>query len=258
MREHPSIEDLGAAVRLRDELQKVRIACGNRVEAIKAERSVGVLSFWEGQRDLLLAREGDIEGLVRNIVSDHLVWTNWAQDVKGVGPITLGLILGEIDINRAHSISALWRYSGYAVINGQRQRPTKGQKLDYNRRLKTYVFRQMSSLMRAGGAYSELYYRFREEEEAKVAKNPDPNERADTTEESIVEERAIENEQPDGSEPSIPKNKMHVHLRAIRRMAKVWLSHLWVVWRTAEGLPVSQPWIIEHGGHTDYIAPMKG
>ena len=290
--EQPTFADLGAAVRLRDDLQKVRIGAGNRAAAIEAERAVGVLEYWQKQEQRLQAQEDDIEDTIRHIVAGSAVWENWAKDVKGVGPVTLGLIMGEVDIRKAHSISALWRFAGYAVINGERQRPTKGQKLDYNKRLKTYVYRQMSSLMRAGGVYSKLYYRFREEEEAKQMKEPfreeragvpeesmaseraeageqprfeeraesleEPScqERASSSEEPIGAERANNSEEPTSAERSIPKNKMHVHLRAIRRMAKIWLSHLWVVWREAEGLPVSQPWVIEHGGHSDYIAPM--
>lgn len=42
---------------------------------------------------------------------------------------------------------------------------------------------------------------------------------------------------------------------AIRKTAKLWLQHLWVVWRTEESLPVTKPWVFTHAGHTDYIEP---
>ncbi len=42
----------------------------------------------------------------------------------------------------------------------------------------------------------------------------------------------------------------HVHMRAQRKMMKLFLAHLWMVWRTAEGLPLSTPYA--HGilGHS--------
>lgn len=46
-----------------------------------------------------------------------------------------------------------------------------------------------------------------------------------------------------------------IDLRARRRVAKVFLQHLYLVWRQSEGLPVTQPWAVAHGGHGDIIAP---
>jgi hypothetical protein len=47
----------------------------------------------------------------------------------------------------------------------------------------------------------------------------------------------------------------HLHNMAMRKMRKIFLQHLWLVWRESEGLPVSKPWIIAVGGHADYVPP---
>ena len=45
---------------------------------------------------------------------------------------------------------------------------------------------------------------------------------------------------------------------AKRWLGKLILQHLWVVWRTAEGLPVTKPYALEYiEGHTQYIAPLR-
>ena len=31
---------------------------------------------------------------------------------------------------------------------------------------------------------------------------------------------------------------------------KQFMDDLWVMWRRLEGLPVTEPWVIAHGGHT--------
>lgn len=43
----------------------------------------------------------------------------------------------------------------------------------------------------------------------------------------------------------------HVHMRAQRKMSKLFLSHLWLVWRKAEGLPVSKPYAHAILGHAE-------
>lgn len=49
--------------------------------------------------------------------------------------------------------------------------------------------------------------------------------------------------------------KGHLHNMAKRKAGKVFLQHLWVKWRELEGLSISDPWIIAHGGHENYIKP---
>lgn len=42
---------------------------------------------------------------------------------------------------------------------------------------------------------------------------------------------------------------VHRHNRAMRKIEKLLLQHLWVKWRELEGLPVTDPWVFTHGGH---------
>lgn len=50
-------------------------------------------------------------------------------------------------------------------------------------------------------------------------------------------------------------NDGHIDNRARRKIAKVFLQHLWLVWRSYEGLEISKPWVQEHGGHTNIVPP---
>ena len=47
----------------------------------------------------------------------------------------------------------------------------------------------------------------------------------------------------------------HLHKMAKRKMVKVLLAHIWLVWRTMEGLPTESPWIIGREGHSHIIPP---
>jgi len=52
--------------------------------------------------------------------------------------------------------------------------------------------------------------------------------------------------------------KAHIDVAARRKMVKMFLSHLWVEWRRAAGLPVREPYVAEKLGHTGIIAPPQG
>ncbi len=45
----------------------------------------------------------------------------------------------------------------------------------------------------------------------------------------------------------------HIHNRAKRKMIKIFLCHLWVNWRTFEGLPVTGPYAGDILGHTNIV-----
>lgn len=59
------------------------------------------------------------------------------------------------------------------------------------------------------------------------------------------------------AKPGQYMSQMHVHRMAFRKMIKLFLSHLWEVWRTKEGLPVRPPYVFEHKGHTTLIDPWE-
>ena len=47
----------------------------------------------------------------------------------------------------------------------------------------------------------------------------------------------------------------HPDAMARRKAVKIFLSHYWLEYRKLEGLPISKPWVIAHGGHVDLIKP---
>jgi hypothetical protein len=49
------------------------------------------------------------------------------------------------------------------------------------------------------------------------------------------------------------KGTAHIHRMAMRKMEKVFLSHLWLEWRKLEGLSVSMPYVIDIMKHCSYI-----
>ena len=156
---------------------------------------------------------------------DFPVWTSFLEGVKGCGPAMSSVIISEIDISRARYPSSLWKYAGLDVApDGQGRSRRKEHLIDveyenssgetatrksitFNPFLKTKLVGVLgSSFLRAGKAYSEVYYGYK---------------------------NRLEN-----APAHIEKSKGHRHNMAIRYMIKIFLIDLHREWRTLEGLDV--------------------
>jgi len=168
----------------------------------------------------------------------HPCW-EFVTSIRGLkeGKLAAQLLALIDDISKFDTVSKLWRFSGYAVIDGKREYTKMGEKSAYNRKLKAICYligdqfiRQQTPL------YVDIYY----DEKARI--------RRDCPE-------AIPN--PDKSSPWPKINTdSHVHRKARRKMIKIFLSHLWVIWREVEGLPVSPPYAQQVLGHSNIIEPV--
>ena len=146
--------------------------------------------------------------------------------VKGIGDTLAAMIVAMVDIEKADHVSNLWRYAGFAVgEDGKRERPTKGEKLHYNARLKTTLYNAGVSMIRCGSPYTEVYYAAKEYYATKV------------------------------DDKGKPWTKAHIDAAARRKMIKVFLQNLWLVWRTISGLPVTEPYVQDKLGHNHILHP---
>jgi hypothetical protein len=211
-----------ALVDLRDrQIQKARIQFGNRLTAIEngADESPyrSYLKKWYSRFDEI---EKELDKSIADLSEDFPIIARMTR-VKGVGKTLAMKVAVMIDIQRADTISALWRYAGYAVVDGEREKPRKGEKLHYNARLKSTCYLIGSSFLKSNSPYRRIY------DEAKVY---------------------YQANRPDWT-------KAHVHNASMRKMIKIWLAHLWMVWREMEGLPVTQPWIADESPHHRIMKP---
>lgn len=194
--------------------QEVRIRTGNR---LYADMSDALSEFFEtvekGEKQLLK--------VVANELKAQPIYTQWLQNIKGIGPAMAGGLISLIgDVERFDSVSKLWAYAGYSVDNGAVQKRKRGEVANWNNKIRTLCYNLVDMFIKhRTPVYRAIY----------------DNEKARQVAKGIT--------------------LGHAHNRAIRRTAKIFLQHYWLVARTLAGLPVSAPWIIEHGGHTDYIAP---
>ena len=222
----PIDDSLRALVDLRAKtLQKSRIAFGNRLDAIQrgvdtaSPEAQQLLVQWFDRFDQLEEQaERDIATLIKD---DPIVLQLTA--LKGIGYNLAGQIVSMIDIERADTVSSLWRYSGYGVTNGKRDRPTAGEKLVYNNRLKVSLYNVGTSFLKCRSPYRDIY---------------------DNSKSRYEQTRAIPGDHGEAW------TKAHIHAASMRRMVKLFLSHLYTQWRTLEGLEVRPAYVHEQLEHT--------
>ena len=150
---------------------------------------------------------------------EHPIRLNFLNQVKGIGPIfSSGLIawLSE-PIKKANYVSQIWSYCGLAPNQVRK----KGQKVNYNPRLKTFMWKIGQSFIKFKCFGRELYLKFKED---------------------------CQRKHPDWT-------KLHIHNYVRRKVVKLFLASLWEVWRKMNNLPATKPYPIEVLGHKDLITP---
>ena len=203
-------DEMRTLVDLRDRtLQKTRIAFSNRLSAIDRGVDNGDRELIEKWLDRFNLLEDEVNADIHHMAKGYPIIEH-LDALKGIGDMLAAKLVAMIDIQRADTVSSLWRYAGYAVIDGERERPTKGAKLHYNWRLKSTCYLIGSSFLKCNSPYRDIY------DEAKTF---------------------YESNRPDWT-------KLHRHNAAMRKMIKIFLSHTWLQWRELEKLPVASPYIL--------------
>ena len=237
--------------------QRERIRCGNQISAVErgADQMPIPVSIMLHQQRMLLSEDELIRDMERLTVAHPAM--HWLGQVRGVGPVLAAKTIGLIEkIDTFDTCSKLWRFAGYAVMeakcrtcmgtgmwtparakadvepvvcpacNGslllpQRERPVKGERLHYNVRLKTVVYLVATSFLKGGSPYRVVYDQARAHYEVR---------------------------RPYWT-------KAHQHMAAMRKMSKLFLSHLWQTWREAEGLSTRPPYALEYLEHSTFSDP---
>jgi hypothetical protein len=193
--------------------------------------------------------ESDYRSQIEDAIRGHPTWY-WLKDVRGAGALLSGRLLARLDLAKAATPSAFWSYCGLATVpgfgyecsvcglaaayppgysptglhqqlRGKRRcpgelerldakkvrvaprRPVRGQSATYDRSAKQICYLLGISFLRCRSPYATYY---RDQRDSHASKHQD-----------WTDQRK--------------------HLSALRKTEKLFLAHLWCVWREALGLP---------------------
>lgn len=254
----------------------------------KKEDPVFVQAFLEAQKfledeehhkkvnKLMRDQETTLKRLAMEEIAEHPLWTNWLKYVRGIGPCLAGGLLAWINIEQCRHASHLIRYAGQSVVIdhwkcracekemphhqsfigkdhfqakcpncsnlmeavGHAERRVKGEKTPFNPRVKTLVWKIGESFVKQNAkrsGYRKLYEEHRRQVEAKPCTKVHKDKQGKV----------------------IPCFDAHKFAKAKRLTVKVFLCHLYEVWRKELGLWTSDPFIFWKGhDKVSYIAPI--
>lgn len=228
--EHHGISDnlttLGLIVQSYEDVQRMRIAISNRIDAYKA-------LHYEVEplyplKDMLMAQEESLRDSMEYAVKRIPIYNAWLAHVMGISTTIGGKLIHHIgSVDKFPTVSSLWAYTGLQVTDGKAPRKQRGESAPWNHALKVVVV----------GLIPDQFI--------KLGKNSQALGRA------LYDRYKDFYTQRDGDELS----GLHIERRARRKLGKVFLSCLWTAWRELEGLPVTEPYASKLDGHTHIVQP---
>jgi hypothetical protein len=176
------------------------------------------------------------------------------RTVTGVGPVISAGLLAHIDITRAPTAGAIWRYAGLDPTSEWK----KGQKRPHNASLKTLCWKLGESFVKVcnnkDAVYGKLY---QERKEAEIVQN----EAGAFADQAAAKLEKFNIGKTTDAYKAYSVGKLppaHIHARAKRVAVKMFLSHLHEVWYEIEfGKKAPVPYVFEFADkeHVHKIEP---
>lgn len=213
----------------RQSAQKLRVALRNReCAALRGNDHAdiaGLLEAKEHAKAIERVMDREIEHFLRDQADTNPIYI-LMQKAPYMGPILVARILSDYDVTKAGTVSAAWRFNGFAPGY---DKAVKGQRRTFNRKARTawMVWAMTIEMSKPGNGCK--YRDFYEEQKARSYANP-----------------AHKDWKPN-----------HHRFHALRLTAKLGISHFWETYRKLEGLPVRGPYVIATMGHDGYISPQE-
>jgi hypothetical protein len=235
--------DIAEAVELYYDGQKLRLMHSAKERSEGASPMKEWFDYWLSIGEKVLTRK-----LKKWVESERSpAECKWAYSQIGIGPVISAGLCAHIDIEKAATISALWKFAGQAPGFDHRK---KGVKLPYNSRLKVLCWKLGDSFVKVSGkkdaVYGKLYGQFKRDEVSR-------NENGHYAEAAARELASKKFKLDTVTRKRLEQGKLsdgHLHARACRRTVKLFLSHYWLRGREGKGLPVSDPYIFSVGEHS--------
>ena len=231
------------------QVQQFRIESANQLRM--AEAGAEPTDFLRWIAALMRRLEGTIKGALDEY-TDTTVPSRWAKSITGIGPVIAAGLAAHIDIRRAETAGALWRFAGLdPTVKWE-----KKEKRPWNAALKTLTWKIGESFVKTQNLDGDVYGKvYAERKQVEIARNEagtfaetaariltEKTFRRDTTAKTAYTAGRL----PDG----------HIHARAKRYAVKLFLSHYHhVAYESEFGRVPPKPYVIEHGGHTHFLAP---
>lgn len=264
-------------VRVREDFQSMRKRVDNRIgrKANGQMQAVGERDISPEDFDMFAdiakeakAQEKNAEKQLKKVLKRFTIYNEYLKDIKGVGEIAAGWIIGWIDIHEATTVSKIWQYAGMnpGEVRGKVDIKASSYKPEMGALLKEYkslsgekrVMYQSDKMIRGDrltpGFISPFNGRLRTALCGVMADGFIKCQNSYALEFYYPYKNRLENSDKEVLHVGKMKSwkdvtKGHRDRAAKRYMVKMFLKDLYPVWRSLEGLPVREPYQDEYLGH---------
>jgi hypothetical protein len=229
------------------QMQDDRIRSNNQVRSLEKNGEPNQVVNWLAEQSDTL--ECQIKGALDRYSLGQPVG-QWMRSQKGIGPVIAAGFLAHIDITKAETAGALWRYAGLD--------PTvewsTGEKRPWNASLKTLCWKLGESFVKVSGMDDAFYGKLYAERKLLETQKNEAGEFAEQAK-AKLEKFKIGKSTDAYKAYSIGKlPPAHIHARAKRYAVKIFISHLFDVWyREEHGKEPPKPFALAHLDHVHMI-----
>jgi len=167
-------------------------------------------------------------------IKTEQLYIKWLSRIKGIGPV--------LAANLIH-------HFGYC--DGRYPDGRKGASCLFTLEICRNACSQWQSTKKAEGAKTRLQHRRRERLVWKIT-DSFIKQRTSPYREIYDSEKQRQLALMEAKAPNAPSSALHADLRARRRVAKIFLSHYWLVARQIRGLPVTKPYALRQTEPHEY------
>lgn len=257
--------------------QELRKRSGNQIRAMEDEPHAAISWLFNNGQNMEVA----VKAMLKRW-SDGQELGRWATSIPGIGPVISAGLLAHIDMSHCPTVGHIWSFAGLDPTKTW----DKGEKRPWNGKLKTLCWKIGESFVKVSGRDNDVYGKVYLERKTFEWENNLTGKLSDQAT-AAIDRRNIDKSTityrfysgqmsptvirrmveagtlipqtfaatDEGDEiPMLPP--AHIHSRAKRYAVKLFLAHFHhVAFVLANGEEPPKPYVIEHGGHTHYIAP---
>ena len=240
-------EDKAYGTEWNDKIMREKIEKAVKTKKLKLEEGDYLRSLID-TGEQLKKFEKQYQKQILFLVKDEPIYTEYLSKIRGVAELTAANLIGYLGYcENFDTISKVWRYCGLAVFDGSAERKKKGEKIHYNPKLKTLMYKISDCFIKQGDGYRKLYDKFKAFYRKKYPEEiVNPN---------YVAPKDPTDEKSKGKGFKKKYTPMHIDLMTRRKVEKIFLANYYLTARKMKGLPVRDPYPMEYLKHTTMIKP---
>ena len=229
------------------QMQANRMRSNNQIRQMSEEPHD--ILFWLSTQSTVL--EKNVKAALNVYSNAHPIGKR-IRTVVGIAEVIASGLVAHIDITRAPTAGAIWRFAGLDPTIEWK----KKTKRPFNAQLKVLCWKLGESFVKVSGNEKAFYGKiYRERKELEVKRN-DNGDFADQAENILKKKNIGKTTEAYKHYTNGKLPPAHIQARSTRYSVKLFLSHLHEVWFKHEyGKNPPNPFVLEHEGHAHKIEP---